>query len=472
MHWVKHSSANLRKEFSSAFKERRLDAGLQKELNWFWRRGITSLLCTGYTRLGSACRMFRAQKTHITSRWTVWTLQQLSSGRLNKRSAIYAPAKLCRYVTFCIGAQFRSAQSTPDLCNNCHLFLVRCSCISIMSSVPTTYFIATYSSVRDLPPVVWDAFRAYPQKSNIMYPHAVEALRHAGQTVSSRQVWITCLSIHSTGLPPSIDFVLSCTEGHLGSYPVFIFTPLAPHLLDEGFLMPRISALVRALRECVPPERVFSIFAVDPVTRMFARLWTNDTGVPLDSNPEYYHAMLTYCTRQSLKPRQSPELPDLTYKLRLAVDADISEAARLCYRFAAAAEPFTLTAEQATREAAHLIRAGQLWVHEIAAPGRRPEIASIVAVTRSTDTVAAITKVFTNPNWRKRGCAERLTRYVCHSLLRTKSSVVLYVAHNNPAAAKVYDRVGFVGLSNTAVEGVDSWLELGFERSMVNLGHW
>ena len=69
-----------------------------------------------------------------------------------------------------------------------------------------------------------------------------------------------------------------------------------------------------------------------------------------------------------------------------------------------------------------------------------------------------------------------LTVCVClhDSLLKTKESVCLYVAHNNPAAAKVYHRVGFLGLGpeTERVEGVDRWLELGFDRSKVELGHW
>ena len=46
--------------------------------------------------------------------------------------------------------------------------------------------------------------------------------------------------------------------------------------------------------------------------------------------------------------------------------------------------------------------------------------------------------------------------------------------HNNPTAAKVYHRVGFVGLSEDEepVEGVESWLELGFDQEKVDLGHW
>lgn len=118
-----------------------------------------------------------------------------------------------------------------------------------------------------------------------------------------------------------------------------------------------------------------------------------------------------------------------------------------------------------------------VWVHEARTPGQAKEIASIVAFTRNSDKVAAITKVCTNPKWRRRGCAERLVRRVCKHLLigpGRKESVVLYVAHDNQAATNVYRRVGFAGLSRDgpAVEGVDRWLEIGFDFAMVDLGHW
>lgn len=76
-------------------------------------------------------------------------------------------------------------------------------------------------------------------------------------------------------------------------------------------------------------------------------------------------------------------------------------------------KPFVLSADGALNEARVLISKRQLWVHEIRRAGQAPEIASIVAVTRTSETVAGITKVYTNPRWRQRGCAERLTRKVC-----------------------------------------------------------
>lgn len=65
-------------------------------------------------------------------------------------------------------------------------------------------------------------------------------------------------------------------------------------------------------------------------------------------------------------------------------------------------------------------------------------------------------------------------RHFRRSLLESKVTVSLFVAHDNPGAALVYSRVGFVGLSpqEGSVPGVDNWTEIGFDRSVVRLGHW
>ena len=49
---------------------------------------------------------------------------------------------------------------------------------------------------------------------------------------------------------------------------------------------------------------------------------------------------------------------------------------------------------------------------------------------------------------------------------------MLYVAHSNLAAAKVYHRVGFQGLApmEPRLFGVEDWLELGFQGT--DVGHW
>lgn len=60
-----------------------------------------------------------------------------------------------------------------------------------------------------------------------------------------------------------------------------------------------------------------------------------------------------------------------------------------------------------------MIKNQQVWVHTIQKDGNPPEIACLVATTRESDHVTAITKVFTPEQWRSRGCAKRLMHRVC-----------------------------------------------------------
>ena len=64
------------------------------------------------------------------------------------------------------------------------------------------------------------------------------------------------------------------------------------------------------------------------------------------------------------------------------------------------------------------------------------------------------------------------SRRLSNRLLKEKEKIVLYVGVGNDAA-NVYHRVGFQGLGGSGeVEGVERWLELGFDRNRVNLGYW
>ncbi|KAJ7503146.1 hypothetical protein B0H11DRAFT_620286 [Mycena galericulata] len=340
-----------------------------------------------------------------------------------------------------------------------------------MPSTTMDSYAITYRSASSLPSEVWDALRSNPQNSNVILPIALKTLAREqnSETAPGRdQYWIV---LHSLG---AIDFVLSVTNGDIGTYPVFIFTTHPIHRLTTDFLLPRLVRLAAELRAAVPVKRVYSIFAPDAVTKMFVEIWCSLTGVPCYPDP-YYHAKLTYCTKRSFINRQMTTFPGLVYELRPAVESDLHAVATLCYKFAEDSEPFVLTPEGALKEASILIRNQQVWVHGVRRVGDMvDDIASIVAFTRNSETTATISKVFTNPNWRRRGCAERLVRRVCKYLLMTKQSVALYVAHNNPAATNVYHRVGFMGLADGAapVDGVESWLEIGLDRSKIELGHW
>ncbi len=68
---------------------------------------------------------------------------------------------------------------------------------------------------------------------------------------------------------------------------------------------------------------------------------------------------------------------------------------------------FPLTIERARIEAHELISKRLVWVYDASG-----DITTICAVTRNSHRVSAITKVYTTPRWRRRGCAEFLVRAV------------------------------------------------------------
>ncbi|KAL4241750.1 hypothetical protein ABKN59_000818 [Abortiporus biennis] len=344
-----------------------------------------------------------------------------------------------------------------------------------MPSTTPDFFTEIFRTATSIPKDVLEVCRTYPREANVMLPHLEHTmlLEQTGAQTPRGQLWIVCRTVHKHD-SLSVDFVLSCIEGPLGSLPIFIFTPHPTEVLSE-YIERRITALARATLEVIPLERVFAVFAQENITRSFANVWTQFTRITLASNAEYYHAKLTYCTKHSFRQRQGTVTPEnIMYKLRRAEPQDAVRAAPLLFGFAAESEPYTLTEQEALVETNLQIAKGELWIHDIWRQNEEPEIASIVSVTRTSETVAAITKVYTNPAWRRHGCAERLVRRVCKHLLETKESVVLYVAHNNPKAAGVYRRVGFAGLgpNDGPTPGVTSWLELGFDRNVVHLGHW
>ncbi|KAF9454124.1 hypothetical protein P691DRAFT_770837 [Macrolepiota fuliginosa MF-IS2] len=320
-------------------------------------------------------------------------------------------------------------------------------------------------------------FKGSPEQYNIIYPQTAQAVRQEiDGTLGDDNLWITCSSGAQVSAP---DLVLSCNEdSHGNKLPIFIASSLPMATLSNtDFLMPRLQRLVATLYDEISRTRVFSVFAVAPITIAFSQLWTEKTGIPRELQP-YYSATYARCTKQSFRNKQFTILGDTSYDLRLAERNDVDAVSDLCHGFALTSPPFILTPQKACEEAEFLINHKQVWVHTINRPGAKEEIASIVAVTRESASVSAITKVFTNPRWRGKRCAERLVRYVTKILLykHNKEAVVLYVGREN-AARKVYQRVGFTAPSGQALcddQGSNEghWLELGFDREQVVLGHW
>ncbi|KAF7295957.1 N-acetyltransferase domain-containing protein [Mycena kentingensis (nom. inval.)] len=331
-------------------------------------------------------------------------------------------------------------------------------------------YAVTYRNAEELPESVWKALHADACASNIVLPIAQKQLARKDAFLRD-QVYIAAFSLGA------VDLILSATDGDNGKYPIFIYTPPHPQSRNATWLAPRLELLAHALYAAVSTRRVYSVFAPDIVASTFVRIWTRMTGIHPEPTP-YYHAMISYCTRQSLvnPQRQLTLLPGFVLDIRPAAERDLDAVAQLCHEFAADSEPFVLTPARARAEAQGLIRQRQVWVHTMRRtdePYEREEVACICAFTRNSESVAAITKVYTPKEWRRRGCAERLVRRVVKHLLATKASVALYVGHDNPARW-VYHKVGFLGLAHdeASYEGVESWIEIGLDRSKVDLGHW
>ncbi|KAF9502364.1 hypothetical protein BDN71DRAFT_1437953 [Pleurotus eryngii] len=326
-----------------------------------------------------------------------------------------------------------------------------------------------YLSACDIPPAIWDLLRSQPRRANIILFSAlrIQEEETEGRPSGKGQFWLVCRSAEQ------VDFILSCTNGPLGTYPICIYTPHPANQMTETFCWPRLAKLAQALYSHVDRKRVFSVFAFEAVSRIFAENWKNLTGL---TSEDYYAAKQSFCTKTTFI--KAPLMAGSERNdVRLAVEKDTEGVAELCFRFAQDSDPFFLTWEGAMKEANYLIKHRKVWVHIGKRPGAPDEIASICAVTRESDTVSSITKVYTSPNWRKMGCAGRLVSFVCETLLKTKESVVLYVGHSNEAQS-VYARTGFMGLDNLRhsfqdrEDGMDNWLEIGFDKDKVDLGHW
>lgn len=286
---------------------------------------------------------------------------------------------------------------------------------------------------------------------------------HLSPHTTSDSFWLTMWNL-APSAPPTLDLVLTCVNWTLGEYPIFLWTPHHPSTLTSEWLIPRITQLVGHLRSCVPPERVYSVFGMTPLVKAFARQWTDVTGFAVEPEP-FYAAYFSFCTRHIFQG-SAAELPE-GHVLRRATLHDLEPVAQLCKEFADDTVFFPLSIENARIEARELITKGQIWVYDA-----NGVITTICAVTRNSQRVSAITKVYTTPAWRRRRCAEFLVRDVTARLLFDcgKERVVLYVGHDNNAQ-RVYDRVGFAGLcGKDKPQGVEDSIELGFVGT--NRGHW
>lgn len=310
----------------------------------------------------------------------------------------------------------------------------------------------------------------HQRKLNVILPHAEKlALQErSGKPLAPQQFWIVAWSESRQVRGRSqIDYILSCTEHHLGTYPLFlVFLHDIPSFSKQA-IDSEMNILAQYLSNTVDPRRVFSIFGQEAPVQALSKWWSEYTGHSIVPEP-YYEASSSYCTRSTIVNKKEDSLPQ-GHEMRLAGQSDLPAVSQLCQEFAAESPPFVLTAQRATQEAQYMIDHKLVSVYVIDG-----QITTIVAVTRRTENVAGMTKVYTTPRFRGRGCAEKLVAHVCQRQLASGvDSVVLFVGHTL-AATRVYHRVGFVGVGpgkqHSYTPDAENWLELGFTNT--DLGHW
>ena len=194
---------------------------------------------------------------------------------------------------------------------------------------PTDFLAATQTSLL-----------AHERRANIILPHAekLKAQEQSG-TLAPGQFWITAwstsppnsLSTPSAHRGPHLDFVLACTEGHMGTYPLFLFSTHDIVSPPEQWLDQYMHQLAQKLMTLVDPARVFSIFGQERAVQMLCSHWSTMTGFHPVSQP-YYEASSTYCTPETFVPSRST--PEPGHVMRKAVPSDLDQVARLCQEFA------------------------------------------------------------------------------------------------------------------------------------------
>jgi ribosomal protein S18 acetylase RimI-like enzyme len=250
----------------------------------------------------------------------------------------------------------------------------------------------------------------------------------------------------------------------IGPFPGVILSSHDPSSISSHVLSDVISIIINKLEDLnTPPTRLQSIFGPTLLTTPFAISWATLHSITVKPKP-ILEAQLSTLSRATLTS-SIRRLPEGT-TLGKATTEELNILARMYYDFMQVSpHPMDLATSRARAEA--MIQNGQLFVaRESLGPNDIAIPRAIVAVVRSTPGVKAISHVWTEPAARGIGLAEVLVRHVCTHTLEDNHSeygvdveeICLFVEPSNPAAVKVYGRVGFSPLSES-----EHWTEYGWE---------
>ena len=124
--------------------------------------------------------------------------------------------------------------------------------------------------------------------------------------------------------------IASSTDGCIGKYPIFLFSPLSSAQLSCEPMSSALTMVAQALLQAVGTKRVYSVFATEVLAKSFASIWSRMTGVQIERDP-YYLAKISYATRDTLV---QPISRNDALGIRPAVPGDIQAIADICYKFA------------------------------------------------------------------------------------------------------------------------------------------
>ena len=198
---------------------------------------------------------------------------------------------------------------------------------------PSQFYLTVATRPSDFPLDARRALEADPIKANVILP-----------------ILLKCENEELNGRPPSdhvwvvayaggrIQVIASATDGCIGKYPIFLFSPLSNAQLSREPIPSALTMVAQALFQAVGTQRVYSVFATEVLARPFANIWSRITGVHIEQDP-YYLAKISYATRDTLV---QPMSPNDALGIRPAVPGDIQGIAELCYCFARESVGFSL----------------------------------------------------------------------------------------------------------------------------------
>ena len=170
------------------------------------------------------------------------------------------------------------------------------------------------------------ALESVPVEASVILPTFYKCLEldRAGQSPRNH-VWIAIYSRQGT-----VELVLSCTDGYMGAYPVFIVNTKP---IDEIDLTSCIQLSALTLHRHVPIERVYSLFSPIRIAQLFSVAWTQLTGVQAEVHP-YYDAKISCLRRRESLQQPVTPLESSTFEVGPATQADIFPIAKSCHSFA------------------------------------------------------------------------------------------------------------------------------------------